>query len=169
MNKVRALGMSLLACGAMTMASHAKAQASDADKQFLATAAQSDMNEIKLSKLAETKASNPQVKAFAHKMVADHTALESKMKPFAMKWGLTPPSGMDSEHQAIYDKLNGLSGAEFDHEYMQAMDQDHHKALDLFTQEASSTKDAKFKAAVMNGKSVVSSHMHMADSLSAKS
>lgn len=169
MNRVKVLGMSLLACGAMMTVSHAKAQASDGDKQFLATAAQGDMNEIKLSKLAETKASSPEVKAFAHKMVADHTALESKMKPFAMKWGLTPPSGMDSDHQAEYDKLNGMSGAEFDHEYMQAMDKDHHQALNLFTQEASSTKDAKFRAAVMNGKSVVSSHTHMADSLSAKS
>src|ERR1700754_600640 len=36
---------------------------SDDDKKFLATAAQSDQNEIALSKLAEEKATNPSVKA----------------------------------------------------------------------------------------------------------
>jgi putative membrane protein len=61
----------------------------DDDKQFLSTAAQSDMNEIKLSQLAETKASSPQVKAFAKKMVTDHTRLETQMKPFASKWDHT--------------------------------------------------------------------------------
>jgi len=45
---------------------------SDDDKKFLATAAQSDVNEIKLSELAEQKATNPAVKAFATKMVAEH-------------------------------------------------------------------------------------------------
>ena len=45
--------------------------ASDDDKKFLAMAAQSDQNEIALSKLAEQKATNPAVKAFAGKMVTE--------------------------------------------------------------------------------------------------
>jgi putative membrane protein len=78
----------MLAClalmsGAFVRPSTALAAASEDDKQFLSMAAQSDMDEIKLSQLAESKASNPQVKAFARKMVADHTMLEAKMKPFA--------------------------------------------------------------------------------------
>ena len=40
------------------------------------------MNEIKISQLAEQKATNPAVKAFAHKMVKEHTALDASMKPF---------------------------------------------------------------------------------------
>lgn len=148
--------------------SQASAAVTDQDKQFLTMAAQSDFNEIQLSKLAETKATNSQVKAFAHKMVADHTTLEAKMKPFATAWGLTPPSALDADHQAIYDKLNTLSGADFDKEYMDAMVTDHHKALDAFTQEADTTTDTKFKAAVTNGKSVVAGHTSMADDLKAK-
>jgi putative membrane protein len=144
------------------------AAASEDDKQFLFMAAQSDMNEIKLSQLAESKASKPQVKAFARKMVADHTKLEVKMKPLATAWGLTPPSGLDSDHQAVYDKLKSLSGPDFDKEYMNAMADDHHKALDAFTKEAETTTDAKFKVAVVNGKAVVAAHTAMADDLKAK-
>jgi putative membrane protein len=131
-------------------------------------AAQSDFNEIQLSKLAETKATNPSVKTFAHEMVADHTSLETKMKPFATAWGLTPPTALDADHQAIYDKLNSLSGSDFDEEYMEAMTTDHHKALDAFTKEVDTTTDAKFKTAVMSGKSVVAAHTSMADDLKSK-
>jgi putative membrane protein len=160
-----ALGCAVLGFAATLSA---RAEVTDADKSFLSMAAQSDVNEIQISQLAESKATDPRVKAFAEKMVHDHTALEARMKPFAEAWGLTPPSGPDPEHQAILDKLNGLSGAEFDKAYMDAMVKDHQKALDAFTQEASSTTDAKFKAAVLHGKSVVAQHNRMADSLDPK-
>ena len=78
----RILCAGMLGAGAllMTVPSHA---ATDDDKKFLATAAQSDVNEIKISELAEQKASDPRVKAFAQKMVKEHNQLEVKMKPFA--------------------------------------------------------------------------------------
>ncbi len=161
------LCLSMVSAGSIRPA-QARAAVTDADKQFLAMAAQSDINEIKLSKLAEVKASNPEVKAFAHKMVAEHTNLSANMKPFATAWGLTPPTDFDPDHQAEYEKLNSLSGADFDKEYMNAMVMDHHKALDAFTEEANSTTDAKFKTAVMNGKSVVAAHTSMGDDLKAK-
>jgi len=155
--------------GPLFLSVQAKAAVTDEDKQFLAMAAQSDVNEIKLSKLAETKAATPQVKAFAQKMVADHTKLAAEMKPFTTAWGVTVPTDLDADHQAIYDNLNGLSGAEFDKEYMNAMAKDHHQALAAFTKEADSTTDTKFKKAVINGKSVITAHTNMADSLNGKS
>jgi putative membrane protein len=159
---------SALLAGTLLIPTFARAATPDDDKQFLSMAAQSDINEIKLSELAETKASSPQTKAFAKKMVTDHTKLEMQMKPFATQWNVTPPAGLDSDHQAIYDRLNGLSGSEFDKAYMNAMAQDHHKALDAFTTEAQSTQDAKFKTAVLKGKTVVASHTTMADNLQNK-
>jgi putative membrane protein len=90
------------------------------------------------------------------------------MKPFATTWGVTAPTNLDADHQAIYDKLNGLSGTEFDKEYMNAMVKDHHQALEAFTKEADSTTDPKFKKAVMKGKSIVAAHTNMADDLNAK-
>ena len=165
---VTTFACSLLLTGTLLRPPIAQAVASEEDKQFLSMAAQSDMNEIKLSQLAEAKASNPQVKSFAHKMVSDHNMLEVKMKPFAAAWGLTPPAGLDSDHQAIYDKLNGLSGADFHKAYTDAMAEDHHKALEAFTKESATTQDAKFKAPVTKGKTVVAAHTKMADSLKSK-
>jgi putative membrane protein len=145
----------------------AKAQSED-DKKFLAMAAQSDQNEIALSKLAEGKATNPAVKAFAEKMVSEHTQMTESMKPFAESWGLTPATGPDADAQKELDKLNGLSGNDFDKEYMKQMVKDHSKALSAFTKETKDTKDAKFRAAVIKGKTMVAAHKNMAYDLEKK-
>jgi putative membrane protein len=156
-----------LAVAAMLIPNQAKAQ-SDDDKKFLAMAAQSDQNEIALSKVASDKATNPAVKAFADKMVAEHTKMTDSMKPFADQWGLTPPAGADENHQKELDKLNGLSGKDFDKEYTDQMVTDHTKALDAFTKEAKDTKEAKFRTAVIQGKTMVAAHKNMAYDLKKK-
>ncbi|WP_433963473.1 DUF4142 domain-containing protein [Tunturiibacter psychrotolerans] len=149
------------------MPTNATAQ-SDDDKKFLAMAAQSDQNEIALSKLAEQKATNPDVKAFAEKMISEHTQMTASMKPFVDAWGLTPPTGPDADHQKELDKLNGLSGNDFDKAYMKDMVSDHTKALSAFTKEAKDTKDSKFRAAVIKGKTAVAAHKNMAYDLEKK-
>jgi putative membrane protein len=149
------------------MPTNATAQ-SDDDKKFLAMAAQSDQNEIALSKLAEQKATKPDVKAFAEKMIAEHTQMTASMKPFVDAWGLTPPTGPDADHQKELDKLNALSGNDFDKAYMKDMVSDHTKALSAFTKEAKDTKDAKFRVAVIKGKTAVAAHKNMAYDLEKK-
>jgi putative membrane protein len=157
----------ILGVAAALIPATAKA-ATDDDKKFLATAAQSDQNEIALSTLASKKATNPAVKAFAEKMIEEHTKMTNSMKPFAESWGLTPPTGPDSDHQSALDKLNGLSGKDFDKEYMDDMVTDHGKALSAFTTEAKDTKDLKFRAAVVKGKTAVAAHKNMAYDLKKK-
>jgi putative membrane protein len=157
----------VLGFAAALVPTRAKA-ATDDDKKFLAMAAQSDQNEIALSQLAEQKATNPAVKAFAEKMVTEHTKMSASMKPFADSWGLTPPTGPDADHQKELDKLNGLSGKDFDKEYIDQMVTDHAKALSAFTSEAKDTKDVKFQAAVIKGKTAVAAHKNMAYDLKKK-
>ena len=149
----------------MLLPAGARAQASS-DADFLKTASQSDFTEITFSQLAETNATNPKVKMFAEKMVSDHTMLESNMKPFADKLGVQPVTTMDPDHQAKYDQLKTLTGADFDKTYMADMDKDHHVALTLFQGEESSTTDPAMKKTVMKGEKVVAQHTAMADKLS---
>ncbi|MDE1156419.1 MAG: DUF4142 domain-containing protein [Acidobacteriaceae bacterium] len=144
------------------------AQGSDSDKIFVATAAQAGVDEIQLSELAETKTSNPEVKKFAQTMVTQHMELAEQIKPFALEWNVPVPMDMDSEHKAEYEKLNALSGEAFDKEYIDAMVQDHTKALELFTAEVSSAQDERLRQTVLKGKTVVDSHRIMAVDLQKK-
>ena len=82
-------------------------------------------------------------------MISEHTKMIASMKPYADAWGLTPATGPDADHQKEIDKLNGLSGEDFDKEYIDQMVTDHAKALGAFTKEAKDTKDTKFQAGVL--------------------
>jgi putative membrane protein len=157
-----------VALSAAVLAPMSARAADDNDKKFLAMAAQSDQNEIALSHLATEKGTNPAVKAFAAKMITEHEKMSASMKPFADSWGLTAPQGPDADHQKEIDKLNGLSGKDFDKEYIDEMVSDHATALSAFTSEAKDTKDLKFKAAVIKGKTAVAAHKNMAYDLKKK-
>lgn len=141
---------------------------SEDDKKFLATASQGSENEIALSEVAEQKATNPAVKAFAEKMIKEHKQLNASMKPFAESWGVTPATAVDQDHQKELDKLNGKSGGDFDKEYIDQMVTDHADALNAFTKEAKDTKDLKFRATVLKGKTAVAAHKNMAYDLKKK-
>lgn len=153
---------------ALMFAQTAKSQATDQDKQFLTNASQGNYDEIQLGKLAEQKASNPAVRSFGQRMVTDHTRLTEKMKPYADAWGIPAPTALSPDAQKEYDDLQGRSGNDFDKKYIDDMVSDHTKDLDAFTKEVKDTKDAKFKASVEQGKSVVAAHKNMAYDLKKK-
>lgn len=138
------------------------------DKAFLHDAGQGGMAEVQLGQLASQKAASDEVKQFGQKMVADHTALNEEMKPIADKMGVRSATKLSKKDQAEYDKLNGLSGDEFDKEYLAYMVKDHHKDLQTFHTEASSVTDADLRAAVEKGMQVISQHTQIVDRLAAE-
>ncbi len=168
MVKIHTMCAMALGCATMLGAATAGAQGADQDKQFIMTASQSDYTEMTFSKLAEGKSTNPQVKAYAEKMIADHTKLESDMKPFADQMGVTPVTTLDPTHQQQYDQMSSLSGTDFDKAYMSAMDTDHHAALGAFKTEESTTTNTSLKATVKKGQKVVAQHTEMADKMTKK-
>ncbi len=98
-------------------------------------------------------------------MVDDHTALNNDMAPIADSMGLRTPKTISKEDQAEYDKLSGLSGNDFDIEYLTAMVKDHHKDLREFRMEAADTQDPTLKATVEKGEKVIREHTMMVDKL----
>lgn len=151
-----------------TVAKSAAKAATDQDKQFVQQAALSSYTEITFSQLALQNASDPQVKSFAQRMIADHTMLNERMSPVAQAMGISAPTALDSEHQQLYDQMKGLSGAAFDKQYMSAMVTDHHKALELFKSEESTSQDKPMKPTVKEGERVIAEHTKMADKLASK-
>ncbi|MBW4039776.1 MAG: DUF4142 domain-containing protein [Acidobacteria bacterium] len=169
MNRItKILCTAALGCAGAMVSVSAHAAVTDSDKTFLTNASQGNLDEIKLGELAEQKSTNPQVKSFAHTMIVQHKMLQEKMAPFAQQWSIVPPTTLNSDDQQEFDKLSGLSGSDFDKEYISNAVQQHKQALDAFNQEISSTTDQQFKQAVMKGKSVVAAHLKMAEGLEAK-
>jgi putative membrane protein len=135
------------------------------DKMFIRKASQGGVAEVKLGQLAAQKGSSDEVKAFGQKMVDDHTKLNLEMAQVADTMGVMLPKSMNKEDQAEYDKLNALSGNDFDIEYLTFMVKDHHKDLHEFRIEAASPADATLHDAVVKAQSVLHEHTVMVDKL----
>lgn len=135
------------------------------DKMFLRKAAEGGIAEVKLGQLAAQKASSEDVKAFGQKMVEDHTRLNTIIAQIADSMGIMLPKSMNKEDQAEYDKLNALSGNDFDVEYLTVMVKDHHKDLHEFRLEAASPANQTLHDAVVKAQSVIHEHTVMVDKL----
>jgi putative membrane protein len=135
------------------------------DKAFLRKVGQGGLAEVKFGRLASQKGASDDVKNFGQKMVEDHTKLNNEMAPIAKSMGVTPPQTLDKKNQAEYDKLSGLSGDEFDTEYVSLMVKDHHEDLRDFRAEANATSNPVLKTAVENAATVIHEHMVMIDKI----
>ncbi|MBC7926371.1 MAG: DUF4142 domain-containing protein [Bryobacteraceae bacterium] len=91
---------------------------------------------IEVSKLAQTKATNAEVKAFARKVVTEHTALNKETAAMAAKMNLTltiPENDEDIAENHV-DGLKDLTdkpkGKEFDEGYIEHEIKIHKKIID---------------------------------------
>lgn len=154
-------------CGLALASVSATAQTSE-DKHFLEKSSQGNVVEVEFAKLALTKTQNPQIRAFAKRMIHDHEKLARRMTPLIQQAGLQPSTSLNGEHQELYDKLKGMSGLEFDKEYVEDMDKDHHEDLEAFKKEEASTEVPQLKTAVASGEKVIAEHTKMIDGISRK-
>jgi putative membrane protein len=88
--------------------------------------------EVELAQLALQKTQNADVRTYAQRMLKDHTAANANLRQLAVQQNITLPSALDTDHQAVKQKLMALQGNEFDREYEREMAKGHDKAVALF-------------------------------------
>lgn len=91
----------------------------------------SNLTEILTSQLALQKSQNAAVRAYAQRMITEHTAAQQKLNAIASAKGvrLTDKPGADQRLQ--YNKLATLTGAEFDRMYIMVQVMGHDMTLKL--------------------------------------
>lgn len=131
--------------------------------------------EIQAGKLAETKAGNADVKAFAKMMVTDHTKMLASLKAWAAKATITPDTTMDDvkdlmghSRDELKDLTDKAKGADWDKDYMDKMVDDHQKALDKLQDAAKNTSDPELSKALADATGKVQEHLTKAQALQAK-
>jgi putative membrane protein len=136
------------------------------DQAFVTKALEGGMAEVELGKLAADKSQSPDVKQFAEKMVNDHSQMGDKwFKPVAKEIGVSEPKGPSKKDKKLIEKLQGLSGQEFDTQYIQAMVKDHKEDLKDFQSEAQAAQDPNVKQIAEQGTKVVSQHLQMIEQI----
>jgi putative membrane protein len=119
--------------------------ADEASSSFLVDAANGGMAEVELGKLAQEKATNPQVKEFATMMVNDHTGANAEAKALAAKKSITLPADVTEGKKETASDLSKKTGKDFDKAYMERMVKDHKETIDLFEKASNNVKDADVK------------------------
>jgi putative membrane protein len=140
---------------------------SSADMDFAKTAAGSGNAEVDLGKLATQKASDQSVKTFGQQMVDDHRKANDQLMKIAQTKKIDLPTDLPAEAKTAKDHLNGMSGADFDREFMIMMLSDHKKAVDLFTKESQSGQDAELKQFAQTTLPTLQSHLQQAQQIDA--
>jgi putative membrane protein len=136
------------------------------DQAFVTKALEGGMAEVELGKLAADKSQSQDVKQFAQKMVNDHSQMGDKwFKPVAQQIGVSEPKGPSKKDKKLIEKLQGLSGQEFDTQYIQAMVKDHQQDLKEFQNEAKAAQDPNVKQIAEQGTKVVSQHLQMIEQI----
>ena len=138
----------------------------DADAAaFMKMAALGGMMEVALGKVAQ-KSTNPDVKAFAAMMVADHTKANNELKVLADKSQILLPAEYDAAQNEHMNEMKKLSGSEFDKHYIAMMVDDHKKTVDLF-KTGSETKELDVKKFALKTLPVLEAHYAKAKAIQA--
>lgn len=138
------------------------------DKDFLENAAQAGHAEIEGSKMAQEKAKDPDVKAFADKMIQDHTKVGEELAALASKKGYTPPEGPSLLQKAKIKTLS-LTDDGFDGMYIDQIGVSAHEdAVKLFQDASANAKDPDIKAFAAEHLPALQEHLSMAQQLQEK-
>ncbi|MHC6225889.1 DUF4142 domain-containing protein [Pseudomonas sp. X10] len=125
-----ALGLALLISG--------PAYAAATDGTFVSEAASAGMAEIQTSQLALTKSDTPAVRAFAQRMIDDHTKANLALLDLAQAHGFEVPDNAALTSKARSMALQVQDGASFDSAYARHQVNAHEQAIQLFEEQGRS-------------------------------
>ena len=141
---------------------------SRSDRQFIDKAANDGLAEVKLGQLASEKASSPEVKQFAQRLVQDHTKANNQLKQIAQAEGVRVEDDLESKHRKVQDQLSKLSGEAFDRAYMEHMVEDHQKAVKLFEKHSKDASNPQVKQFASSTLPTLQEHLREAQRLQAE-
>lgn len=138
------------------------------DRDFLSYVAQDNQGEIQLCLLAEKKARNPALKAFARLMVDDHVQIESQLAALAGTMQVTLPNDVGEESRRTLAQLEPQSGDVFDRNFLDHQVDDHGHDLDRFRKEADATRNGDVKHFAEITMPILRQHLELAKAVQAR-
>jgi putative membrane protein len=131
----------------------ARPEAADGDVQLLQKVHELNEKELKIAQLAADKARSPRVKSYARTLISDHKASDRQLLSYADKRGLTArmqqvaaaASAAAPAESDMHARLLGETGAEFDHDFVATMVEDHDRAIQVVRTARDSAVDPQLR------------------------
>ena len=109
--------------------------------KFLMDAAEIQLEEISLGKLAQQKGNSPHVKELGRMMEEGHTKTLDELKILAQSKSVSIPASITEDSKDAYEKLEKKSGNDFGIAYSQMMVEHHKDAIKLFEKASTESED----------------------------
>lgn len=141
------------------------------DAQIAAIVVAANQVDIDAGKAAESKSSNKEVKAFAHRMIGDHTDVNKQATALVTKLKVTPEEnvvskGLSSDGKINLERINRLDGKSFDKAYIYQEVVFHRHVLDVIdNQLLPGAKNEELKSLLAKVRPAVASHLEHAEKL----
>ncbi len=142
---------------------------SQQDKTFVHEAGAGGLAEVELGQLAEQKAADPAVREFGRWMATDHGFANKWLEAILREEHESAQPTLTAEQRQEKQRLEGLSGAQFDQQYIQHMVRDHEKTVPLFQKEAKEGHNTAIKSFAENLTPVLEQHLAEAKELAGNS
>lgn len=136
-----------------------------ADAEFVKRAAERAQQEVEAGKLAVRQAASAEVRAFADRMVKEHTTINAELLSLADSPSESAPP--EPVVQATRT-LASQAGVAFDRAYMEQSVTNHELLVTLFEEEAASGKDERLKMWAGQKLPAMREHLDIARGLRAK-
>ena len=141
----------------------------DGDREFVEEYLEMNNAEVELGRIAQERATHPDVKAFAQTLVRDHQAASDELRRIAT----TANPGFDAtigeeareELTELREEMAKLTGADFDRRYIDEMIDDHQEAVDDLQDKAQNASHPEVKAWASKTLPTVRQHLERARSL----
>lgn len=134
----------------------------------MAEAYQGGLSEVKVGTLAQTKATTPEARTLAERLVADHEKANTELKSLAESKGMTLPTEPKQASQSTYGMLEKKEGAAFDKAFAMNAVKDHQKDISHFEKAAKETKDSDLKNFIEKTLPVLKEHLSLAEAANKK-
>jgi putative membrane protein len=115
------------------------------DAQFLVNAAEINLEQIQLGKMAQQKGGTAQVKELGKMMEDAHTKSQNDLTALAQSKMITIPTSSTNNAKDAYNDLNEKSGNDFDKAYVNMMVNSHKDAIDTFEDASTDSNDIDIK------------------------
>jgi putative membrane protein len=143
------------------------------DAQIAAIVVAANQVDIDAGKLATKQASDPEVKAFAERMVTDHSAANQQATALVSKLKVKPEENelskkLKADGAKTLDKLRTLKGDKFDQAYIDHEVTYHQAVLDTIDKTLlPNAQNAELKALITKVRPVIQTHLEHAQQLQA--
>lgn len=141
---------------------------SSQDKTWVKKAHQTNLAEIKLGNMAESKSQNNAVTSMGRTLVSDHSSLDSKLKMAAQNMNINLPSEPSQQQQSMARNLSQKSGSQFDKDWTRKLIAGHRKAIQMTQHEIQNGSSMKVKQLANHTLPILQKHLHQLQSTQTK-